>query len=81
MYDSLSDEIMSDLPFKLEYLNGKNMFADVLSPPLGFSAIVEPSAKSIPEILKTAHDEAGHMSTKYALQDIENLFYLAYHAG
>ena len=31
VYDSLYDEIMSYLPFKLEYLNGKNMFADVLS--------------------------------------------------
>ena len=65
---------MSYLPFKLEYLNGKNMFADVLSRPLGFSAVVEPSTKSIPEILQAAHDKSGHMSARYTLQNIENLF-------
>ena len=74
VYDWLTDEIMSYLPFKLEYLKGKNMFADVLSRPLGFSAAIEPSAKSIPEILKIAHDNAGHLSTRYTLQNIENLF-------
>ena len=30
VYDSMSDEIMSYLPFKLEYLNGKDMFVDIL---------------------------------------------------
>ena len=50
------------------------MLADVLSNPLGFSAIIDPSSKSIPEILRAAHDEAGHMSVKYTLQNIENLF-------
>lgn len=35
VYDCMSDKIMSYLPFKLEYLNGKDMFVDVLSHPLG----------------------------------------------
>ena len=50
------------------------MFADVLSRPLGFAAIIEPSSKSIPEILRAAHDKAGHMSVRYTLKNIENLF-------
>ena len=74
VYDSLTDEIMSYLPFKLEYLNGKNMFADILSRPIGFSATIKPSTKSIPDILRAAHDDAGHMSAKYTLHNIENLF-------
>ena len=74
VYDSLTDEIMSYLPFKLEYLNGKNMFADVLSRPIGFSSVIKPSTKSIPDILRAAHDDDGHMSVKYTLHNIENLF-------
>ena len=74
VYDSLTDKIMSYLPFKLEYLRGKNMFADMLSRPLGYSAAIEPSRKSIPELLKIAHNDAGHMSTRYTLQNLENLF-------
>ena len=72
--DSLCDEIMSYLTFKLEYINGKNMLADLLSRPIGFSAIIKPSSKSIPDILRAAHDNTGHMSVKYTLQNIENLF-------
>ena len=29
-----------------------------------YTAVVEPAARSIPEILRAGHDEAGHMSTK-----------------
>ena len=65
VYDSMSDEIMSYLPFKLEYLNGKDMFENVLSRLLGFvsnvNAIpVDPT--DIPLLLKQAHDDAGHLN-------------------
>ena len=50
------------------------MFADILSRPIGFSAVVEHSTKSIQDILRAAHDDAGHMSAKYTLHNIENLF-------
>lgn len=50
------------------------MLTDVLSRALGYSAAIEPAAKSIPELLRIAHDEAGHMSTKYTLQNLENVF-------
>ena len=36
VYDTLTDEIMSYLPFRMEYLNGKKMFVDILSRPSGF---------------------------------------------
>ena len=37
VYDTLTDEILSYLPFRLEYLNGSKMFADILSRPPGYS--------------------------------------------
>ena len=74
VYDSLMDKIMSYLPFKLEYLSGKNMFAEELCRPLGYSSAIEPTAKSISELLEIEHDEAGHMSTKYMLQNLETMF-------
>ena len=40
VYDSVSDEIMRYMPFKLEYLNGAKMFADILSRPPGNDAIM-----------------------------------------
>ena len=33
VYDTLTDEILLYLPFRMEYLNGSKMFADVLSRP------------------------------------------------
>lgn len=65
VYDSLSDDIKYYLPFKLKYLSGKNMFADVLSTLIGFSAAIEPTSRSIPELLRLTHDKAEHWSTKY----------------
>ena len=74
VYDSLSDEIMSYLPFKLKYLSSKNMFADIFGRPLCYSEAIEPSPKSIPELLQIAHNDTGHMSLRYTLQNLENVF-------
>ena len=75
VYDSLSDEIMSYLPFKLEYLNGKDMFADVLSRPLGHDVqAITPAKTSIPDLLTTAHDKAGHLSVQKTLQNLQSQF-------
>ena len=60
VYDSMSDEIMSYLPFKLEYLNSKDMFVDVLSRPRGYINNINaiPVYKSYtPALLKHAHDD------------------------
>ena len=40
-YDTLTDEIMQYQPFRLEYLRGKDMFADVLSRPPGICNSIE----------------------------------------
>ena len=42
LYDSLSDEILNYLPFKLEYLSGKNMFVDALSRPPNAVSLAKP---------------------------------------
>ena len=68
----LTDEILSYLPFRMEYLKGSKMFTDVLSHPLETSpdintVSISPSPDQIPNILKQAHDNAGHMSLKYTL--------------
>ena len=73
VYDSMSYEIMSYLPFKLEYLNGKEMFLDVLSRPLGFvnsiQAIpVDPT--DVPHLLNQAHDNAGHLNPTSTLNTL-----------
>ena len=57
VYDTLTDEILSYLPFRMEYLNGSKMFADILSRPLGTSpdintVSISPSPDQIPNILK-----------------------------
>ena len=46
VYDSVSDEIMRYMPFKLEYLNGAKMFADILSRPPGNDAILTTLTKT-----------------------------------
>ena len=80
VYDSLSDEIMSYLPFKLQYLNGKEMFVDVLSRPLGhLTAAVQPALSNpppamIPSLLARAHDEAGHLSWKYCVEHLKKQY-------
>ena len=68
----LTDEILSYLPFRMEYLKGSKMFTDVLSRPLETSpdintVSISPFPDQIPNILKQAHDNAGHMSLKYTL--------------
>ena len=77
VYDSMSDEIMSYLPFKLEYLNGKEMFVDVLSRPLGYvnsvhAKPIDPS--DIPYVLHQAHDNAGHLNPTSTLHTIRQNF-------
>ena len=66
VYDTLTDKILSYLPFRMECLNGTKMFADILSRPLGTSDInsvsISPPLHEIPLLLKQAHDDAGHLS-------------------
>lgn len=69
VYDTLRDEILSYLPFHMEYLNGTKTFADVLLRPLGCSDInAVLTNKTCPEkseiqltLLHQTHDHAGHL--------------------
>ena len=80
VYDTLTDEILSYLPFRMEYLNGSKMFADVLSRPLGslptdVNAIsITPTTTQIPLLLQQAHDKAGHMSVKYTMDFLQQQY-------
>ena len=75
--DKTRQEIMSNLPFKLEYLNGKDMFVDILSRPLGFlnninAILVDPT--DIPYLLKQAHDNTGHLNHTTTLNTLRQNF-------
>ena len=73
----MSDEIMSYLPFKLEYLNGKEMFVDVLSRPLGFVNTIQAipvDPTDVPHLLKQAHDNAGHLNPTSTLHTLSQNF-------
>ena len=77
VYDSMSDEIMSYLPFKLEYLNGKELLVDVLCRPLGFVNSVQAipvDPTDIPHLLKQAHDNAGHLNHTSTLNTLSQNF-------
>ena len=68
---------MSYLPFKLVNLNGKEMFVDVLSRPLGFvhsvqAITVDPS--DVPHLLEQAHDNAGHLNFTSTLNTLRQNF-------
>ena len=74
--DTLTNEILSYLPFRMEYLNGAKMFADVSSRPLGSatdinSVVIEPKPHEIPKLLQQAHDLAGHLSLRYTLNFLQ----------
>ena len=73
----MSDEIMSYLPLKLEYLNGKEMFVDVLSRPLGLVNSVQAipvNRTDVPHLLKQAHDIAGHFNHTSTLNTLRQNF-------
>ena len=77
VYDSVSDEIMRYMPFKLEYLNGAKMFADILSRPPGkdyniLTTLTKTTLLSTdtPLLLMQAHDQAGHQSANYTLNHL-----------
>ena len=77
MYDSMSNEIMSYLPYRLEYLNGKEMLVDVLSRSLGFINSVQGipvDPADIPHLLKQAHDNAGHLNHTSTLNTLGQNF-------
>ena len=77
LYELLDDEIMSYLPFKIEYLNGKDMFVDVLSRPLGYAQNVNTihvKDSKIPSLLKQAHDKAGHLNSLSTLNTLRQNF-------
>ena len=66
------------MPFKLEYLNGANMFADILSHPPGNNAAIlttttktTPLSTDIPSLLMQAHNQAGHQSAYYTLHQLQ----------
>ena len=68
---------MSYLPFKLEYLNGKDMFVDILSRPLGFVSNINAipvDSTDIPYLLKQAHDNAGHLNHSTTLNTLRQNF-------
>ena len=73
----MSNKIMSYLPFKLEYLNGKDMFVDVLSCPLGYLNnvhVIPVDPTDIPYLLKQTHDDAGHSNHVTTLNTLHQNF-------
>ena len=79
VYDTLTDEILSYLPFRMEYLNGSKMFADVLSQPLGTTTdintvTISPPSHNIPHLSEQAHDNAGHPSLRYTLNFLQPFY-------
>ena len=80
VYNSVSDEIMRYMPFKLEYLNGMKKIADILSPPPGNDSVMATQTKNIPlatdnpSLLQQAHNQAGHQSAYYTLHRLQKHF-------
>ena len=72
-YDTLTDEILQFMPFKMEFLNGNKMFVDALSRPPSFSCAID---LGFGPPLSTSFDEQSIRTAQQEDKEFAKLFLL-----